>query len=71
MVGILRNYSERTVILFTEERFDKLKWEQLTEDLKHIFYIKGELHCMGHIKFLNIHLCHNVLIMNSVHDDLF
>ena len=41
------------------------------QDLKHIFYIRGEYHCMGHIKVLNIKDCHNVLIMNSKHDDLF
>jgi len=49
MVKILRNYSNRTVILFSEDKRDTLKWELLLEDLKYIYYIRGEYHCMSHI----------------------
>lgn len=70
IVHILRFYSEKPVILFSEQDPDYNKWNKLKESYSNIFYVKGMQHSLNHIHELSPHYASKILVMpNSANKD--
>ena len=66
IVYILRFYSERPIILFSENEVDSNKWDKLNELYTNIFYVRGMQHNIHHIHELDPKKAHKFLIMSNI-----
>lgn len=71
ILNIIRFYSDRPIIIYSEESVDFSKWNKLKDSYQNIFYVKGIQLSLSHISELEPRKASKVLIMSQSKDSLF
>ena len=71
IIKIIRFYSDRPVLIFSENEVDYSKWNKIRETYRNVYYVKGIQHSLNHIKELDPKNAHKILIMSETKDFIF
>lgn len=72
IIKIIRFYSDRPVIIFSELEIDFSIWLKIKEKFRNVYYVKGMQHSLNHINELDPQKAYKILVMSSqIRDFLF
>lgn len=54
IVHVLRQYSDRPIMLFTIEVFDSFEWKLLYEQYLNVFFVRGNYMNLQHLEEIDI-----------------
>lgn len=63
IVHVLRQYSDRPVILFTSEELNSSDWRPIYEKYPNVFYAKGSYMNLKHLDSINVQKAYKILIL--------
>lgn len=64
ILWILRKYTDRPAILYTEDGIDAFKWKDIDSIHKNIYYVKGDYLNIDHLSRLELKSAYKVSIIN-------
>ena len=67
---IIRFYSQRPIVLFTEQRINRGIWAKLKANFSNVFYVVGNPMLVKHIEQLDPKRAYKILILTSSKDEL-
>jgi hypothetical protein len=71
VISILRQYTDRPAILFSNKVIDHFKWNDMKHAYTNIFYVRGEFLNQDHLKTLEIKKAYKILISSDLMDKSF
>jgi hypothetical protein len=67
----LRKYTDRPIILFSEDIIDAFKWNDIQNQYKNVFFIRGDFLSYDHLSRLELQNARSILIMADLSDRSF
>lgn len=60
MLEIIRKYTDRPTVLYTDKKLDPFKWKEIKSEHKNVFYIRGEYLNLDHLDMIFIRKAYHV-----------
>jgi len=71
IIQIIRFYSDRPILIFSQDAVDFSKWTKIKESYPNVYYIRGIQHSLDHITELEPKHAYKILVMSQSQDALF
>lgn len=71
ILPVLRYYSDRPVLVFSEKEVDFSKWNKIKETHRNVFYVRGLQHSLSHVHELEPLKAYKILILTEATDSSF
>ena len=71
ILPVIRYYSDRPVLIFSEKEVDFSKWNKIKENYRNVFYVRGLQHSLSHVHELEPLKAYKILILTEATDSSF